>query len=454
MSILEIILLAAGGIAIVSSFFLPDRSKDEAVEIPEEELKRLVEEELEKNRSRIDDMTEEAVSHQVEKTERSLDRMTNEKIMALGEYSDNVINQIGSNHQEVVFLHDMLNRSKNELEDLLNRIERESKEAGERANAAYDLAENAEKLAREVQLKAEEAGRAALAAEEKMLDARRLTQELAAADNNFEDAVSEPLVPETSTEELIEDIPAGIAEDEPENAAFEEKAIEDLAVKAVEETEADRSTSEEELQALLDNAMKAEAATPPVPVVKDINAEDPKEEEFFEAVQEEQAGSEADEEEELSEEEMMEKLLKEATAELAHDVSRVSAVKPKSTEKDTAAGQRESVRTSVKRRVIPKAGRRTETDGEIEGQMSIPQEYMPDNDKSSKVPHTDEKKDKKEKKKTVDLQFGHESSEQTNHNERILEMHRMGRSNMAIAKDLGLGIGEVKLVIDLYENMQ
>ena len=81
MSILEIILLAAGGIAIVSSFFLPDRSKDEAVEIPEEELKRLVEEELEKNRSRIDDMTEEAVSHQVEKTERSLDRMTNEKIM-------------------------------------------------------------------------------------------------------------------------------------------------------------------------------------------------------------------------------------------------------------------------------------------------------------------------------------------------------------------------------------
>ena len=32
-------------------------------------------------------------------------------------------------------------------------------------------------------------------------------------------------------------------------------------------------------------------------------------------------------------------------------------------------------------------------------------------------------------------------------------MHRMGRSNMAIAKDLGLGIGEVKLVIDLFENV-
>lgn len=38
-----------------------------------------------------------------------------------------------------------------------------------------------------------------------------------------------------------------------------------------------------------------------------------------------------------------------------------------------------------------------------------------------------------------------------NSNERILELHKMGKSNMAIAKELGLGIGEVKLVIDLFE---
>ena len=40
-----------------------------------------------------------------------------------------------------------------------------------------------------------------------------------------------------------------------------------------------------------------------------------------------------------------------------------------------------------------------------------------------------------------------------NNNERILAMHRLGRSNMAIARELGLGVGEVKLVIDLYQNM-
>lgn len=40
-----------------------------------------------------------------------------------------------------------------------------------------------------------------------------------------------------------------------------------------------------------------------------------------------------------------------------------------------------------------------------------------------------------------------------NNNERILELHRAGKSNMAIAKELGLGIGEVKLVIDLFEGI-
>ena len=37
-----------------------------------------------------------------------------------------------------------------------------------------------------------------------------------------------------------------------------------------------------------------------------------------------------------------------------------------------------------------------------------------------------------------------------NHNEKILALHNEGKSNVAIAKELGLGVGEVKLVIDLY----
>lgn len=52
---------------------------------------------------------------------------------------------------------------------------------------------------------------------------------------------------------------------------------------------------------------------------------------------------------------------------------------------------------------------------------------------------------------TVDIQFAKDNGR--NSNERILDLHKAGKSNMAIAKELGLGLGEVKLVIDLFEGM-
>ncbi len=39
----------------------------------------------------------------------------------------------------------------------------------------------------------------------------------------------------------------------------------------------------------------------------------------------------------------------------------------------------------------------------------------------------------------------------TNNNERILLLHKAGRSDVEIAKELGLGLGEVKLVLGLYK---
>lgn len=39
----------------------------------------------------------------------------------------------------------------------------------------------------------------------------------------------------------------------------------------------------------------------------------------------------------------------------------------------------------------------------------------------------------------------------SNSNEQILALHRQGRSDVTIARTLGLGVGEVKLVIDLFE---
>lgn len=51
----------------------------------------------------------------------------------------------------------------------------------------------------------------------------------------------------------------------------------------------------------------------------------------------------------------------------------------------------------------------------------------------------------------VDLSFANLGME--NSNEEILRLHKEGKSNVVIAKELGLGVGEVKLVIDLFEGM-
>lgn len=64
------------------------------------------------------------------------------------------------------------------------------------------------------------------------------------------------------------------------------------------------------------------------------------------------------------------------------------------------------------------------------------------------------RKEKKKKAEKVDVStIAAPGRGGRNSNERILELHKEGKSNMAIAKELGLGIGEVKLVIDLFEGI-
>ncbi len=67
-----------------------------------------------------------------------------------------------------------------------------------------------------------------------------------------------------------------------------------------------------------------------------------------------------------------------------------------------------------------------------------------------------QKKEKNVAKKdpaTISLQFDSSQGVADNNNEKILQLHQKGKSNVAIAKELGLGVGEVKLVIDLFKGM-
>ena len=153
MDIMEIVLLIAGGIVFVLSFLIPtqsEESKEEVRGLEKEELKTMVSEELEAVRGHVDDVVEEAVTYSIEKTERSLERLSNEKIMAVNEYSDTVLAEIHKNHEEVMFLYDMLNDKHINLKNTVSEINRTVKEAKETKKEAQEVVNTFQRLTPEV----------------------------------------------------------------------------------------------------------------------------------------------------------------------------------------------------------------------------------------------------------------------------------------------------------------
>ena len=149
---MEIVLLAAGGIVFVLSFLIPgkkEENSEEARGLAKEEIKTLVSEELEAVRGHVDDVVEEAVTYSIEKTERSLERLSNEKIMAVNEYSDTVLAEIHKNHEEVMFLYDMLNDKHINLKNTVSEINRTVKEAKETKKEAEEVVNTFQRLAPE-----------------------------------------------------------------------------------------------------------------------------------------------------------------------------------------------------------------------------------------------------------------------------------------------------------------
>lgn len=131
MGAMEIILLIAGVIIFVLSFFIPTGKGADAgtKEMVKKEVKNVVAREMDEVKERIEDIVDETVDYAVEKTERSLERVSNEKIMAVNEYSDTVLEDINKNHQEVMFLYDMLNDKHENIKSTVSKIEQTVKEA-------------------------------------------------------------------------------------------------------------------------------------------------------------------------------------------------------------------------------------------------------------------------------------------------------------------------------------
>lgn len=86
---------------------------------------------------------------------------------------------------------------------------------------------------------------------------------------------------------------------------------------------------------------------------------------------------------------------------------------------------------------------------EIDKTISL-QSNIENNNKDSVKNLTEFRIEVKPENKVVAIKAGNPNSK--NNNQKILDLYEIGKSNVEIAKKLGLGIGEVRLVIDLYKN--
>lgn len=148
MSALEITLLVIGAVIFVLSFMLPEREAQNDVNLEEELelIKNLVAREVDSIKDTVNGATDGTIEYAMGTAERALEKISNEKIMAINEYAGTVLEEINKNHNEAVFLYDMLKEKHTEVTNVVNKADasiRDLNNASANAVAAASAASSA-----------------------------------------------------------------------------------------------------------------------------------------------------------------------------------------------------------------------------------------------------------------------------------------------------------------------
>lgn len=117
----EVILLVAGFVCLCVSFFIA-RSSDTSGEDYQDSLSSSAvwtEKEEQMIRNRVAKLLEERQTDLIDKTTEELNHLCNDKIIAIDEFSRPLLEKIENNHQEVVFMYNMLNEKEKEIKKIL-----------------------------------------------------------------------------------------------------------------------------------------------------------------------------------------------------------------------------------------------------------------------------------------------------------------------------------------------
>lgn len=134
MNPLEIVLIIVGIIIIIVSCRLVDKNgkndgKNAIIpfsfeeNVSEDDKNKL----MAKIKERLNDISEEVIIQ----TDDTLSKVSNEKIIAVNEFSDQILEKIKRNHEEVVFLYNMLNDKEKEMKAAIKEIDLSKKKVQE-----------------------------------------------------------------------------------------------------------------------------------------------------------------------------------------------------------------------------------------------------------------------------------------------------------------------------------
>ena len=128
MTTIEIILLLAGCVFMIGSFFISEKLSsselDKIAELSEDELKKIIEREVNNAGTQMDEVIEQKIEEAGEQAERAMEKEANEQIMQIHEYSETVMESMKKTHDEIMFLYSMLNDKHTEMTSMTGDLQR------------------------------------------------------------------------------------------------------------------------------------------------------------------------------------------------------------------------------------------------------------------------------------------------------------------------------------------
>lgn len=128
MTTIEIILLLAGCVFMIGSFFISEKLSsselNKIAELSEDELKKIIEREVNNAGTQMDDVIEQKIEEAGEQAERAMEKESNEQIMQIHEYSETVMESMKKTHDEIMFLYSMLNDKHTEMTSMTGDLQR------------------------------------------------------------------------------------------------------------------------------------------------------------------------------------------------------------------------------------------------------------------------------------------------------------------------------------------